>query len=297
MPTESQGRTGWRSKVPLHGKLTAITYPVIRMPIQNGLPAMNVIFGLHPALMLAVFVLFGVISYLVALGCLALFGRGKPVPAAWMPVPNFAATITTAWALALGFAAADIWSVNSQARQAAAEERSAITRIAGIAVPGMLDRPALVASILAYKDAVQDEEWNGHANRAPAPEADAAIEEIRAEIVRLAFDGTPDALVAKIAEDFDQLQDARSSRLAIGQGPGGDYKWYLVLFLTVLSQVALASVHADRWIGGRRSLVIFTTAAVVSLWILALHANPYVGVASISFAEIRGLPVLGSVIY
>lgn len=255
---------------------------------------MNAIFALDPALMLAVFVLFGVVSYMVALGCLAMFGREEPVPAASIPVPNFAASITTVWALALGFAAADIWSVNSQARQAAAEERSAITRLAGIAVPAMLDRPSIVEAILAYEEAVHKLEWNGHANLEPAPQADAAIEEIRAEIVRLAFDGTPDALVAKIAEDFDQLQDARSARLALAQGPGGDYKWYLVLFLTVLSQVALAAVHADRWIGGRRSLVIFTVAAAVSLWILALHANPYVGAARISFDEVRGVALPAS---
>lgn len=248
------------------------------------------IFGLHPAWMLVVFLLFGLVTYGVALGALALFSRDGSAPAA-IPVPNFAATITTAWALALGFAAADIWTANSQARLAAAEERSAIARIAGIAGPDMLDQPGLIVSLGQYKEAVRDREWGRDRNARPDSQADLAVEAMRAQIVLLALDGTPDSLIAKMTDDFDQLQDARSARLALGQGPRTDYKWYLVVFLTFLSQVALASVHADRPGGGRRAMAIFAVAAAFSLWILALHANPYVGAARIDFDELRSLPL------
>jgi len=251
------------------------------------------IFALNPVLLFVVFATFGLVTYLLSLGALAWFGRGSPVPSA-MPVPNFAATITTAWALALGFAAADIWSANSQARHAAAEERSAIARIVGISGSDMLGRPDMVAALMAYKEAVAVHEWGQLRNARPHESVDAAVEIIRGQIVTIALEGTPDSLVAKITDDFDQLQDARSARLALGQGPRADYKWYLVLFLTVLSQVALAAVHADRRQGGRRALLIFSIAAAVSLWILALHANPYVGVARIDFEELRALPPPGA---
>lgn len=254
---------------------------------------MSQIFALNPLLMFVIFAAFGLATCLLSMGALAWFGRGAPVASA-MPVPNFAATITTAWALALGFAAADIWSANAQARHAAAEERSAIARIVGISGSDMLGRPDMVSGLRAYKDAVADLEWGQLRNSQPHGSVDAAVEVIRGEIVAIALDGTPDALVAKITDDFDQLQDARSARLALGQGPRADYKWYLVLFLTVLSQVALAAVHADRQKGGRRALTIFSIAAAVSLWILALHANPYVGVARIDFEELRVLPLPGA---
>lgn len=71
------------------------------------------------------------------------------------------------------------------------------------------------------------------------------------------------------------MQDAQSERLAIGQGSHSAYKWNFVIFLTVLSQITIAAVHADRPPAGHRALAIFTVAATVSLWILALHANPY----------------------
>jgi hypothetical protein len=60
-----------------------------------------------------------------------------------------------------------------------------------------------------------------------------------------------------------------------------------VIFLTVLSQIAIASVHADRPRAGRRALAIFTVAATVSLWILALHANPYLGVHSLDYSMLQ----------
>jgi hypothetical protein len=176
------------------------------------------IFGLHPFWLFVVFAVLGVVSQLVGLAALALFSRNAPVPARAIPVPNFAATITTAWALSLGFAAADIWNANSQARLAAGEERSAIARIAGIAGPQMLDRPEMIVSLRAYKDAVREREWGQDRNARPDGEADRAVEAIRTQIVLLALDGMPDSLIAKMTDDFDQLQDARSARLALGQG-------------------------------------------------------------------------------
>lgn len=249
---------------------------------------MDFVFAASPASMFAMFAAFGIATYAVSLGFLTFLRRDGPPGSQSLPVPNFAASITTAWALALGFAAADIWSVNAKAQAAASEERSAISRIVGVGAMQALDRPDLVAALRAYKDAVETWEWRRERNAEPSVEVDRALEGIRVILVQMALGGVPEALIAKIAEDFDQLQDARGVRLAIGGGPISQYKWYLVLFLTVLSQFALASVHADRPLGGRRALIIFTVAATVSLWILALHANPYVGVAKIEFEDIRG---------
>jgi hypothetical protein len=254
---------------------------------------MEYVFAADPALMFVIFVAFGLVTFAVSVGFLRFLGRnGMPNQAA-MPVPNFAASITTAWALALGFAAADIWTVNARAQASASEERSAIARVAGVAATQALNRPDLIASLVAYKSTVETEEWGRFLNTEPAPAVDAAIEAIRVILVDMSISGLPGPLISKITDDFDQLQDARSARLAIGGTPFSQYKWYLVLILTVLSQVALASVHADRPRGGRTALAIFTVAASICLWILALHANPYVGVARIEFEDIRGFTFEG----
>jgi hypothetical protein len=46
-------------------------------------------------------------------------------------------------------------------------------------------------------------------------------------------------------------------------------------------------VHSDRPRAGAHALAIYTTAATISVWIVALHANPYVGVSSLTYAAIH----------
>lgn len=204
-----------------------------------------------------------------------------------VPVATFLSTIATAWALALGFAAADVWANTTLATQAASEERSSISRLAGMARANALDLAVMREGLIRYSDAVRDIEWGQSANTEPAPEVEAALQVIRRSIIIAARSGAPAPLITKMVQDFDELQDARSKRLAIGDSSISEYKWYLVFFLTFLSMVSIVAVHADRPAAARNSLVIFSFAAMVSLWILILHATPYAGAAAITFEDIK----------
>ena len=213
------------------------------------------IFALNPALMFALFAAFGLVTYLLAVGALGWFGRGAPVAAAAMPVPNFAATITTAWALALGFAAADIWTANSQARLAAAEERSAIARMIGISGSDMLTRPGMVSSLRAYKEAVAGAEWGELRNGRPHESVDAAIEVlIRTRSSPSFRTPQPGCRGRKSSDGFrTSLQDSRSARSgARGREPGA--KRTTMVSSAVPDRASqglpLAAVHADRNAGG-----------------------------------------------
>ncbi len=245
---------------------------------------MNQLFSLPAAALLAIVASFGLITFVLAVAYLHWFSRRS---AATGPVAPFFTAVTTLWALSFSFAAADIWAANSEAARSASAERSAITRLAGIAHENALDIPRILDALAAYKKSVAEEEWGHFANGQPSPAADAALQDIRLAIVGAARGGSLDGLLSKIVQDFDELQDARNARLAIGRGAGSDYKWYLVLALTLLSQIAIASVHADRPRAGRGALAIYTLAASVSLWIIALHANPYVGVSKLEYARIH----------
>lgn len=237
--------------------------------------------------MLGPFVAFGVTTLVAAFVFLSFSHRrlgAKPTP---IPVAPFFTAVTTVWALSFSFTAADIWSANTQAAQAASAERSALMRLAGMAHRDALDLPLVIDGLRAYRSEVETGEWGGSANRQPAIGADMAIQHIRLAIVNAARQGALPVLIGKMARDFDELQDARNERLALGRGSYSVFKWYLVIFLTFLSQIAIASVHADRPRAGRRALAIYTTAATISLWLLALHANPYVGVSSLDYSAIH----------
>lgn len=195
-----------------------------------------------------------------------------------LPVAAFMGTIATAWALSLGFVAADIWAVNSYADQAASAERSAITRLLGMARPDALNNPELQKALSQYRVNVATEEWRHTANIVPVRSVELSLQNIRIALIELAHTNIPSSLMSQMVRDFDELQDARNTRLAIGASSINHYKWYLVFFLTTLTIVVIAAVHGDRPKAGRKALGIYTVTALLSMWILAIHANPYRGV-------------------
>lgn len=240
-----------------------------------------------PLLTLATFAS-GLAIAVVALALLKFLNRKLAGLSDALPLPAFIGTVTTAWALALGFAAADIWSVNSRAETIAAQERSSLSRLGGMTGPHALDTPGMLEALRDYAASSTEHEWNATGNAVPAEQVDAALQRVRLEIVAAARAGVPASLIAKVVADFDELQDARNARLGLGARSVSDSKWYLVIFLTALSLVTIAVIHADRPVAGRNAIIIFACAATVSLWILLLHANPYVGIERIHPEEVNG---------
>lgn len=198
-----------------------------------------------------------------------------------IPAPAFLGTIATAWALSIGFVAADAWSLNSRADFSVSKERSAIHRLLDTANPMVLNDEELKTAVLNYRTIVVDDEWGQRNNTASTLEVDHAILEIRAMVQKIALSGLPGPIVSQLVNDFDELQDARNERLAVASASIDESKWYLVLFLTLLTAITIASVHADRPLAGRRALILFVLTATISLWILANHANPYVGMGDL----------------
>lgn len=243
---------------------------------------MNTIFALDPLPLLIAFAAFAAVSLLLSLAALRWFHGQWRADATVLPVAPFFTAVTTIWALSVGFAAADLWNTRAQAEQAASAERSSISRLYGMSAADALDTPRLREALSAYVSAVAEAEWS-RANADASERVEAALQRIRIATIEMARAGTPTALMVRIAQDFDELQDARNARLAIGVSTISEYKWYLVLVLTVMSMVAISAVHADRPRAARRALLIFTVAATASLWILALYANPYWGGARIDF--------------
>jgi hypothetical protein len=238
---------------------------------------MQAILALPGPLLLAAimaFCLFGVVLALLFMRLVSHHAKRRPGQS---PLPAFVGVVATAWALSLGFAASDVWTLGARADQATANERSAISRLLGSFDASALNETGAYNAVIDYAEAVKEVEWGALANRAADPRVDKAIQQIRVAIIRLARQGIADPIVAKTVQDFDELQDARNDRLAIGQSAVDESKWYLVLSLTLLTMAALAIVHADLPRAGRNALLIFALTAGVSMWILAINTNPYEG--------------------
>ncbi|ODT05923.1 MAG: hypothetical protein ABS35_46445 [Kaistia sp. SCN 65-12] len=238
---------------------------------------MGQMYQLSLPVLFGLFIGFGLIFY--GVGRLALYGLSRHAARDNLSIPQAAylGTIATAWALSLGFIAADIWSVNGRADHATSLERSAISHMLRSAEPDVLDSPRLAESVETYRRNVAVREWLEGKNVATDSEVEKALRDISGEIARLARANAPSVLVSQTVHDFNDLQDARNLRLAVGNTSIDYYKWYLVIFLTLLTAITIAATHADRPRAARRALGIYAVTASISLWILAIHANPYVG--------------------
>lgn len=246
-------------------------------------------FSLDSLLLLALILAAGAVSFGFAVMMLQVMHRRFGGDGMRVPVPASFTAVTTIWALIFGFVAAEIWQMNNRAVEAVLAERSAIQRLAGSAAVEALDLFSLRVGLGEYVTAVTVDEWRGGGNAAPHPRADAAVQEIRLALLDAARADVPEAFIAKMIVDFDELQDARELRLTIGQRHVAELKWTLVVMLALLSQLAIAFVHRDRLRAGRGAIAIFTVAACLSIWLVALHATPYSGSVSISHDKLLGL--------
>lgn len=192
-----------------------------------------------------------------------------------VPVATFLSVVATAWALALGFAAADVWTLRGEADKAAFAERSSVMRMIGMAEAAALDIPELREAIVEYVDLVTTVEWGTDLNSTPNTAVDEVLQAVRLTIIDLARGEAPQTLVSKTVNDFDELQDARNARLSVGQSVVDEAKWYLVVILTVMSMVTIAACHLDRPAAGFNALWIYGVVVVASLWVLGIHINPY----------------------
>lgn len=238
---------------------------------------MELLSQLSLPMLFVLFTGFGLVFYLVGSLALRLMSRHAARDGLSIPQPAYLGTIATAWALSLGFIAADIWTVNARADQATSMERSAIVHMLRSSEPDVLDSSKLTEAVSAYRRQVATKEWLAGKNVLPDETVEVALHDISGEIARLARSDAPSSLLGQLIHDFNDLQEARNLRLSVGNTSVDYYKWYLVFFLTLLTAVTIASTHADRPRAGARALAIYAITASMSLWILAIHANPYAG--------------------
>lgn len=236
---------------------------------------MSYIFSLPTVLSFLNISIGGLVLYLIGYIALRILSTRAKHDVLSIPIGAFTGTIATAWALSLGFVAADIWAVNAKADQALSEERSAITRLLGSASVDVLNSQTLKDLTLDYRNLVSEIEWSENKNIKPSYEVDVVLQKIRAEIYLLSKTDIPSPMISKVINDFDELQDARNIRLSVGATSVDINKWYLLIVLTILTIITIASVHADRKRAGIKALIIYAITSTFCVWILAIHANPY----------------------
>lgn len=219
----------------------------------------------------------GILNFAIGYLFLRIFEKYTKTDALSIPIGAFIGTIATAWALSLGFVAADIWSINLKADEVANQERSAIYQISNMASPQILDSQNLSLLMSEYSQTVSEKEWLQSKNTEPLDSVEDILQRINEEIANLSAKKIPDAFIFQLMNNFDQLQNARNERISIGTASIDLHKWYLLFMLTVLTTITIVSAHADRRNAAIKAIIIYSITASLCIWILSMKASPYQG--------------------
>jgi hypothetical protein len=109
----------------------------------------------------------------------------------------------------------------------------------------------------------------------------AAAEALQATL-SLSTEG-PGQVVAQreIVAALQNALDARRQRILTSQSEVNWVKWTGLILEAICSLIGIAIVHADNRVGARIALGLFSTAAAVSIVLVAAHDRPFGGQVSI----------------
>lgn len=209
--------------------------------------------------------------------------------------PFFGAT-GLLFALLTGFLAGDVGDRNRQAWRAVHSESSAAASVYTLSIASASDMAAIRAALRDYLQSVIRDEWAHMSDNGGSSKTEAALAMLLAELShpKIASEAGQ-AVHAALMTSALRVRDARADRLALSSDRTNDLKWTIVLILGVITQVALGLVHLERPRAQAAAIAVFSTAAVVTLGLIALQEHPFDGAIRISPAPLEQVlkPMVG----
>lgn len=234
---------------------------------------------------------YGTAVFLVFLGFRSPLRR--PIQKMSGIVAPFFSSVAILFGLLTGFLASDVGERGRHAVRAVQAEASEIRNVYSLSVASASDMTDIRTALKIYVNSVLQEEWSAMISGRTSPRTETAYDSVLREvsdpgITRDAGAPVHTALLSAVV----RAGTARSERLSIAADQTNDLKWVTVLILGLLTQVGLALVHLDRPRAMLTALVVFGSAAIVALGLIALQEHPYDGAFRVSTAPLEQLLTL-----
>jgi len=208
-------------------------------------------------------------------------------------VAPFFSSVAVLFALLTGFLANDVSDRNRQSLRAVQTEAGELHNIYTLSVASAPDMHTIRTRWKAYINSIVSQEWPAMAQGQLSPSTYAAYDELLKEISNPAIGkAAGQAVSAALLNSAVRAGTARSDRLALSSDATSDLKWIVVIVLGIFTQIAIALVHLERPRAFVATLVVFSSAAIVALGIIALQEYPFYGPLQISPAPIAALQSL-----
>jgi len=184
------------------------------------------------------------------------------------------------FALLVGFLVAQVWNDAERAELAVDREASAL-RSVDLLTASFPGEPQMRMRVLLRRhiEEAANREWpamaEGNATLTVVPTA-------LNEALRLAVTLTPRTEGQKTAQreivaSLQDALDARRQRIIVSESSVNWVKWGGVLFLAMLTLLAIAFVHSENRLTTALAMAIFASAVAVSITIIAAQERPFSG--------------------
>jgi Protein of unknown function (DUF4239) len=211
----------------------------------------------------------------------------RPLQSLTGVVAPFFGSVAVLFALLTGFLANDVSDRSRQSVRAVLSEAGELHNLYTLSVASASDMPTIRDKWKAYVSSVVSQEWPAMAHGNLSPSTYAAYDELLKEVSNPAIaKESGQAVHAALLNTAVRVGTARSDRLALSLDLTNDLKWIVVIVLGVFTQIAIALVHLDRVRAFIAALVVFSSAAIVALGIIALQEYPFYGPLQISSGPI-----------
>jgi hypothetical protein len=209
-------------------------------------------------------------------------------------VAPFFGSVAVLFALLTGFLAADVSDRSRQAVRAIQAEAGELRNVYMLSVASAPDMSPIRTRWKTYVDLVVSQEWPAMAQGHLSPQTYAAYDDLLKEVSNPAIGKSAgQAVSTALLGAAVRVGTARSERLALSSDATSDLKWVVVIVLGIFTQIAIALVHLERQRAFVATLVVFSSAAIVALGIIALQEYPFYGPLQISPGPIAALRSLG----
>lgn len=199
------------------------------------------------------------------------------------------------FALLAGFLANDIADRSRQAYQAIQTEAGELRNVYTLSVAALADMAAIREALKTYATSVTVDEWpamtEGHGSARTSAAYDQLLRKISDPSIAKSSGGAVHAALLNAAV---RAGNARTERLAIASDHTNDLKWIVVIVLGLITEISIALVHLERRRAMTTALIVFASAAVITLSLMAFQEYPFYGAFHLSPAPIvETIRVLG----
>lgn len=197
-------------------------------------------------------------------------------------LPTFVA-VSTLFALFAAFLLADTMSRKDRASQAVQTESAAIFGLGVASETTAASGGRIRAAILNYSDSVVADEWPRLLQESGSSRTEQALLELLRAVRDAANDeGLSSSAHGQMLSLAQHIVDARTDRIAIVADHYQEFSWSALFLLGFMTQFVLGMGFLDRASANRHAIFVFSLAAVVALWLLAIQDNPFRGAVQVS---------------